>query len=413
MGAKWDGSKVAYDIDVWRQVYRVLKPGAHLIVFGAPRTWHRVAVAVEDAGFEIRDTILAWANGEGFPKSQNVSKAIDKAAGAERPVIGSKLGQPGYTLSPNDENAVAAFGDGFSTKTAEQRARETEVTAPATEAAARWDGWGTALKPAIEPIILARKPLDGTVVNNVLTYGTGALNIDAARVGYQDQADKRLETRGVHSAGTYEGLAGGSAFRKDSNPVAAPHDGGRWPANLVLVHHPDCRPTGEMTEVPTRTNFPASRGASTYGNDGFTGQDATEASYSTTTESVEEWVCVEGCPVAALDAQSGVLVSGGGNKANRKPTPEWQVPPTADTGQVWASDSGGASRFFARFGHAIDEQIAADGPVRYVAKASQRERPSYKLLDPPTTMLRLRSDLTDEQRAHVLERLREAGVDVG
>ncbi|AXH67669.1 DNA methylase [Mycobacterium phage Arlo] len=133
MSKKWDGSGIAFDVEMWEQCLRVLKPGGHLLAFGGSRTWHRLTVAIEDAGFEVRDSI-AWLYGSGFPKSLNVSKAIDKAAGAEREVR-------------------------------------------------QWQGWGTALKPAFEPIVVARKPLVGTVAANVLEHGTGALNIDACRIG--------------------------------------------------------------------------------------------------------------------------------------------------------------------------------------------------------------------------------------
>lgn len=377
MGKGHDRTGVAFDPVTWAQVFRVLKPGAHLVVFGAPRTWHRVAVAIEDVGFEIRDCILAWANGEGFPKSQNVSKAIDKAAGATRQVVGSKMGRPGYTLSPNDESDIAAFGDGFSTQSAEQRLRASEITAPATDDAARWEGWGTALKPAVEPIILARKPLDGTVIANVLTHGTGAMNIDASRVGYRDTADQRLDTRGVHSSGAYEGLSGGTAFRKDHNPVAAPHDLGRWPSNLVLVHDERCRPTGGTKSVRTNMGYPAARGAGGIGQDGHKGQDDL-VQHRPSHEDIEEWVCVPGCPVAALDEQSGE--AGSFLKAGKvyRNQQNNRIYGALDEADMWGyGDTGGASRFYARFAHEVDEQVMADGPIRYMAKAPQRERPEY------------------------------------
>src|SRR5690606_1059180 len=152
---------------------RVLKPGGHMLAFGGSRTWHRLACAVEDAGFEIRDSI-AWLYGSGFPKSLDVSKAIDKAAGVEREVIGSKVtGNAKQAASRTGE-----FADGQHGGT-----QLVDVTAPATPDAERWQGWGTALKPAFEPIVVARKPLAGTVAANVLQHGTGALNIDACRVG--------------------------------------------------------------------------------------------------------------------------------------------------------------------------------------------------------------------------------------
>ena len=165
MGKKWD-----YDVpsvDVWVECLRVLKPGGHLLAFAGTRTQHRMAVRIEDAGFEIRD-MIAWVYGSGFPKSLDVSKAIDKAAGAEREVVGRK--------------AVTRVMDGSDLVGGNVRAGFVSVTAPSTDAAKEWQGWGTALKPALEPITVARKPLIGTVAENVLQHGTGAINVDGGRV---------------------------------------------------------------------------------------------------------------------------------------------------------------------------------------------------------------------------------------
>ena len=170
MGKSWDASGIAFNVDVWRQALRVLKPGGHLIAFSGSRTYHRMAVAIEDAGFEIRDQIM-WVYGSGFPKSHNISKGIDKAAGAEREVVSDN---PNHrAISGTEYEGVYAGGN----------TGAAVITAPATAAAQQWNGWGTALKPAHEPMVLARKPLVGTVANNVLTYGTGGLNIDGTRVG--------------------------------------------------------------------------------------------------------------------------------------------------------------------------------------------------------------------------------------
>jgi len=164
MGKKWD-----YDVPdevVWRECLRVLKPGGHLLCFAGTRTQHRMAVRIEDAGFEIRD-MIAWVYGSGFPKSLDVSKAIYKAAGAEREVVGSGGTSGCARQSMAGGDFVGAW----------------DITAPATPEAQQWDGWGTALKPAMEPITVARKPLIGTVAENVLRYGTGAINVDGCRVG--------------------------------------------------------------------------------------------------------------------------------------------------------------------------------------------------------------------------------------
>jgi site-specific DNA-methyltransferase (adenine-specific) len=176
MGKAWD-----YDMpgaDVWREVLRVLKPGGHLLAFAGTRTQHRMAVQIEDAGFEIRD-MIAWVYGSGFPKSLDVSKAIDKAAGAEREVVGSYT-VTGTAAKGQHKGRAAASADQGS---AAGCAKALDITAPATPAAQRWSGWGTALKPALEPITVARKPLVGTVAANVLEHGTGAINVDGCRVG--------------------------------------------------------------------------------------------------------------------------------------------------------------------------------------------------------------------------------------
>jgi site-specific DNA-methyltransferase (adenine-specific) len=174
-----------------------------------------MASGVEDAGFEIRDCI-AWMYGSGFPKSLDVSKAIDKTAGAEREIIGSKLGRPGMAKDgSNQRNGFdAAFGGDSS------GAMATDITAPATPEAAKWQGWGTALKPAYEPIVVARKPLVGTVAANVLEHGTGALNIDACRIG----SDVIVTTGGKK---------GGNAYGDWAEKINSPHVG-RWPANIAL-----------------------------------------------------------------------------------------------------------------------------------------------------------------------------------
>jgi site-specific DNA-methyltransferase (adenine-specific) len=217
MGKAWDALPPGLP---WAQeCYRVLKPGGHLLAFGGTRTWHRLAVAVEDAGFEIRDSI-AWLYGSGFPKSLDVSKAIDKAAGAER-----GKGVPGrYSARrPRAEvSAVSAYQDGVGDY------GSSLVTEPATPAAQQWQGWGTALKPAFEPVVVGRKPLDGTVAANVLTHGVGALNIDGCRIATDE--DRRRNARGGDN-----GLTGSGTFKiRDRFASDQEVTSGRWPANVVL-----------------------------------------------------------------------------------------------------------------------------------------------------------------------------------
>ena len=221
MGANWDVGETAFAVEFWSEVMRVLKPGGHVVAFSGTRTYHRLACAVEDAGFEIRD-MVAWLYGSGFPKSHDVSKGIDKAAGAVRTeVVGSKLGRPG--MSKDGSNQRSGFDDAFGGDASGVMA--TDITAPATDAARQWQGWGTALKPALEPVVLARKPLNGTVAANVQEFGTGALNIDASRVG--DEGGTRKERSNEKSV---TDSVGGFL----NNQAGSLIDGlGRWPANLL------------------------------------------------------------------------------------------------------------------------------------------------------------------------------------
>jgi len=212
MGKSWDSSGIAYSVELWRECLRVLKPGGHLLAFGGTRTWHRLAVAIEDAGFEIRDNI-AWLYGSGFPKSHNISKAIDKLAGVERTIVGRN---PNSRENATKDNTLYESGTVGKTDF---------ITEAATDEAKAWDGWGTALKPAHEPIVVARKPFVGTVANNVLTYGTGALNIDATRIAGADA----LEGRSRHGGGI---IGNGSSFELPDSRSSMP--AGRWPANIIL-----------------------------------------------------------------------------------------------------------------------------------------------------------------------------------
>jgi len=214
MGKKWD-----YDVpsvEVWAECLRVLKPGGHLLAFAGTRTQHRMAVRIEDAGFEIRD-MIAWVYGSGFPKSLDVSKAIDKAAGVEREVVGAATYGKGH-VQRNSGDSVSGYSGGLTTEGEGIRT----ITAPATEAARQWQGWGTALKPALEPITMARKPLgEKTVAANVLEHGTGAINVDGCRVG--TEPSPTFPTR--KNAKIFNTGSGGQ-------DVETPLQG-RWPANLI------------------------------------------------------------------------------------------------------------------------------------------------------------------------------------
>jgi site-specific DNA-methyltransferase (adenine-specific) len=218
MNRKWDSTGIAYDITVWQECLRVLKPGGHLLSFGGTRTYHRMTCAIEDAGFEIRDCIM-WVYGSGFPKSHDVSKAIDKAAGAEREVVGIRVDADGRSRGSEPHSAMIYGRETCYGKDNRSVEEIKTITAPATEAARQWQGWGSALKPAVEPIVCARKPLEGTIVENVLVHGTGAINVDGCRVGTESTFRTNGKTA-IWADGGMNSEQGGSAS-------------GRWPANLI------------------------------------------------------------------------------------------------------------------------------------------------------------------------------------
>lgn len=326
--------------ETWaRECLRVLKPGGYMLAFGGTRTWHRLVCGIEDAGFEIRDSI-AWTYGSGFPKSLDVSKAIDRAAGAEREIVGTRLGRPGVSKSGANQ------GKGFS-RLLEGRSDRPDpaldLTAPATDAARQWEGWGTALKPSHEPIIVARRPLSSTVARSVLEYGTGALNIGACRIGTDTSRGDR-----------YHGKApGGSAANgwgyEHSKEWVTP--AGRWPSNVVLTHSPLLDPaTGEVL-----------------------GDACADG-------------CVEGCAVAELDTQSGVLTSGlfKGNRTSDKTRNTYGAfrgDPTREAETY--GDSGGASRFFPSF------RWEAKAPAAERPKVNGRAHPTVKPVSLMRWMVRL------------------------
>ena len=327
MGKKWDGLPPSLE---WAEAcHRILKPGGHIAAFGGTRTWHRLAVAIEDAGFEMRDS-LAWLYGSGFPKSMNVGKAIDKAAGAEREVVGvnetlrkympngtTGSFQLGGCQSVEELELLAEIGGetpgGEDARKVLARRNDHEarfaLTAPATPEAAQWDGWGTALKPAFEPIVLARKPLaEKTVARNVLAYGTGAINVDGCRIA----GKVPTTTRGGHAEkhrvpDSHPDAKNLGRLRPQGRVEGNP--AGRWPANVLLDQH------------------------------------------------AAAWV----------DEQSGVLKSGGYPPAGGQRSHVATYGKPNSRGEArFGSSEGGASRFF------------------YTAKAPKRERPNVDGVQHPT-----------------------------
>lgn len=223
MGKDWDHGVPG--MHYWTEALRIAKPGAYLLAFGGTRTSHRLACAIEDAGFEIRDTI-DWVYGSGFPKSLDVSKAIDKSAGADRERIGTKV-ELGIRHSPGNEYDTTHPGYRRPWM-ANPDADANFVTAPATDSARTFQGYGTALKPAHEPIIVARKPLlEATIAANCQKWGTGALNIDAGRIGIEPDDD--IYAKNPHTVGTI----GAKGIYGDGKPTLYKQPTGRFPANLI------------------------------------------------------------------------------------------------------------------------------------------------------------------------------------
>jgi DNA modification methylase len=222
MGKKWD-----YDVPsvaIWQECLRVLKPGGHLLSFGGTRTYHRLVVNIEDAGFEIRDCIQ-WLYGSGFPKSTDVSKRIDKEAGAEREVIGS------YDRRSQQDGAQRKSNGDTGESHCSGRDSQVNLTAPATDSAKQWQGWGTALKPANEPICVARKPLEKglTVAENVQKWGCGAINIDASRIALNGES---ITFKHSEKTSRSSGIQGNSSAARVGQVFE--NTQGRWPANIIL-----------------------------------------------------------------------------------------------------------------------------------------------------------------------------------
>ena len=215
MGKEWDGSGIEYNVEFWKKVYRVLKPGSFLLAFGGSRTFYRIACAIEDAGFEIRDTIM-WLYGSGFPKSMNIGLAIDKKNGIESETIGtSRCGKNRLMGGLRNE--------------------EHQTTFEIKQAQNEWAGWGTALKPAYEPIIVARKPVEKSVIDNVQKYGVGGINIDECRVPLEENYKPPVRSQEsqdyVNSRkGQTQCDLGGKGENAGANEL------GRFPANVILTY---------------------------------------------------------------------------------------------------------------------------------------------------------------------------------
>lgn len=273
MGKKWD-----YDVpqaELWAECLRVLKPGGHLLSFFGQRTYHRGVVQIEDAGFEIRDQIM-WVYGSGFPKSLNIGKAIDKSKNVKRPIIGKRKHPTLVDTSKIEEMANAAHGNN-------KWKREWDITGAGCIESQQWKGWGTALKPAHEPVVLARKSVVGTIANNILNFGTGALNIDKCRIPTSDKLGG-----GMVSMGRPEVSEGWDRpwmhneeitkckSRESAEKVKLAEELGRWPANLIHDGSEEvlaCFPEAKGQQGSTTGEEPSIKTNNVYGK--FNGKPAT------------------------------------------------------------------------------------------------------------------------------------------
>ena len=386
MGKSWDGGGIAFQPELWAEMLRVVRPGAMLLAFGGTRTHHRLMIAIEDAGWEIRDCLM-WLYGSGFPKSANISKMLDKQAGKEREVVGirhdaAKLNKPG-----NEQ-----YHQGWQRpwqKSYEAWDRKAQVTAPATEAAKTFDGYGTGLKPAYEPIILAMKPIEQTYANNAQVWGVAGLNIDGARIGAET-----IETNNTAFL-QYNGQ-NTRPWQEDHQPYNTQHQG-RWPANVLLSHSEGCVYRGEKQVRGTKPSgeygtYEQNGSNDVYG-EGLHSATPNHPPYADPNglETVSDWECTPDCAVRLLDEQSGITSS--------KPT-KWKGFSGKGSHNGWKreshtleiethyNDSGSASRFF------------------YTAKAPNREKWFYcqlcKAAYPNKERDNHGHDIPQDQRKHII-----------
>lgn len=334
MGKEWDAF-VPQPI-FWKEVFRVLKPGGHILAFFGTRTYDWGVMAMRLAGFEVRDCIQ-WIYGSGFPKSHNIGKAIDKIQGNKREIVEEK--RSGSTSRAYQSEEKTTSGLHFSTK-----------------GSSDWEGWGSALKPANEPIVLARKPLEKglSIAENVLKNGTGGINIDATRV--------EGVPRTTHKDGSYRLQSTIDANIKGFGAIKQNVPNGRFPANLILTHHPECECLGTKKVKSDVHHTHKYNGKKTlYDGSWKDGEDmGNKFADQNGEETIENWNCHEDCPIKIMDDQSGVSKSTGGRIGNKNGAysslGEVGFSTEFIKGDAGFGDKGGASRFF------------------YVAKASKKER---------------------------------------
>ena len=348
MGKEWDAF-VPQPI-FWKEVFRVLKPGGHVLSFFGTRTYDWGVMSIRFAGFEVRDCIQ-WLYGSGFPKSHNIGKAIDKIQGNDREVVGIKENK--INMNATKEGDKSFYESAWQNK----EYIDLEITKGNSE----WEGWGTALKPANEPIVLARKPLEKglSIAENILKWGVGGINIDASRIGLpkDDPQVKLREGKTIHAKGVNEVYSNGVGKIEGDYFNAQ----GRFPANIILTHHEDCECKGTKkvkSDGHHSGKVPDNGGLYNLGLKPL--EDKGNIHAKNGKEEVENWDCHEDCPIRILDEQSGVSKSTGGRIGNKNGAYSGiganGFTTNHEKGDAGFGDKGGASRFF------------------YVAKASKSER---------------------------------------
>lgn len=365
MGKDWDNSGVAFNPETWKAIARCLHPGAFLFVFAGTINDDLISVAMRQAGLRKYHKAAAWSYGSGFPKAARLDTVIDRRAGVERTKVGTRKHQPKFAAAEFDYRKK---DNGYNSKE-----RETfDLTKPATPLAEAWQGHrygGQMLKPALESILIFQKPYAGRPVDSITRIGAGALNVDGGRIGTDEQWSAQGEQYGGISQGIYgDGLQ--KAGRSSSSPA------GRWPANLVLSHHPECQPIGtrrvrgtkgDADYTPTGVQGPASivtnvkTGRHHADPDGY--------------ETISDWHCHPDCAVYRLGLQSGET-SSGVLAAHHNRAEQRNVYGTY-SGKEWDRDFGGdtgtAARFFFQADYLLERLEDADAVV-YEAKSSRSER---------------------------------------
>lgn len=372
MGQTWDGGDIAFRPETWAAFLPLLHPGAFGMAFASARGWHRMVVAIEDAGFLIHPSIFVWLYGSGFPKATRIDTQIDRAAGAERPVVGE--------VTFHGHNAGTGAGsfskNAYEGQTGVQRTEP--VTGPATELAKAWEGhrYGSqAIKPAAEPIIVFQKPYDGRPIDEITRTGSGALNISASRLTTTKQEREWMEaTARPNQETTGWGENQGSKMRRPPG-FKAPEQG-RWPANFAMSHRPGCRKVGTQRVQGSLIDKPFEGQVKAFADGGLGGpRPGRGIGDQDGMETVDVWECEADCPVWRLNSQVGERTSGGGpvlRKQDGGYNKDW---PMGMQASIYG-DSGPVSRFFynADWSAEIERRMAETDPVRYEEKASRSER---------------------------------------